>query len=72
MQLITSNPEPGRDAVIDRHPVRMIDWNSASHTVYNSDSSHIQPTRHSDKESGAKCDTWQWYVSEHNTEKTSV
>jgi len=57
MQLITSNREPGRDTVIDRHPVRMIDWNSASNADQHSLFS-IQPTQHSDKESRAKCDTY--------------
>jgi len=58
MQLITSNREPGRDAVIDRHPVRMTDWNSASHTDHHSHSSHIQPTQYSDKKSRATCDSY--------------
>ena len=58
MQLITSNREPGRDTVIDRHSVQMIDWNSASHTDHHSHSSHIQPTQYSDKESRATCDTY--------------
>jgi len=58
MQLITSNREPGRDTVIDRHPVRMTDWNSASHTDHHSHSSHIQPTQYSDKKSRATCDSY--------------